>query len=98
MSSPPAPQWTGRFSVMAAQRSLAATAPEVARCKRGTMWGIASATVTFANDGSVEHVLVGPPFTGTPTGQCVGEAMSVARVPSFAGVPGVTIVRFWIPR
>ena len=61
------------------------------------MWGVARATVTFANDGSVEHVSIGPPFTDTATGQCVAEAMRSAHVPPFGGPPAVYISQFFVP-
>ncbi len=91
------PPSTARFSVFAAQRALDATARDVARCKRSQRWGVARATVTFANDGSVDHVLVGPPFTNTPTGQCVGDTMSAVHVPPFGGKPAVYIAQFFVP-
>ncbi len=91
------PQSSARFSAFAAQRALDATSRDVARCKRSQTWGVAMATVTFANDGSVDHVLVGPPFTGTPTGQCVGDAMSSVHVPPFGGKPAVYIAQFFVP-
>ncbi len=99
-SSPPTaapPQSRARFSVFAAQRALDGTAREVGRCKRSRVWGVARATVTFANDGSVDHVLVGPPFTNTPTGQCVADAMSSVHVPPFGGIPAVYIAQFFVP-
>jgi len=95
-AAPPA-QSKARFSPSAAQRALDATARDVARCKRSSMWGVARATVTFANDGSVDHVLVGPPFTNTPTGQCVRDAMSTVHVPPFGGNPAVYIAQFFVP-
>jgi serine/threonine protein kinase len=91
------PESKARFSAFAAQRALDATARDVARCKRSSNWGVARASVTFATDGSVDHVLIGPPFTNTPTGQCVGEAMSSVHVPPFGGKPVVYIAQFFVP-
>ena len=94
----PTPQTRARFPAFAAQRALDGTAHEVGRCRRSDTWGVAKATVTFANDGSVDHVLIGPPFTGTPTGQCVADAMSTVQVPAFGGRPVVYITQFFVPR
>jgi hypothetical protein len=52
--------------------------------------------VTFAGDGTVSHVAVGVPFTGTPTGQCVADALSAAKVQPFAGKAPVITVRFFV--
>jgi serine/threonine protein kinase len=93
-----APRFTGRFPAMEARRVLDATAHDVARCKQGTLWGVAKATVTYANDGSVDHVVVGPPFTGTPTGNCIGETMSATRIHPFGGAPAAYITQFFVPR
>jgi hypothetical protein len=87
-----------RFSGVAAQRALDATWREVLRCKRGRLWGVGQATVVFANDGTVDHIIVGPPFTGTPTGDCVGDAMSGVHVPPFGGRPAVFVTRFFVER
>jgi hypothetical protein len=77
--------------------ALDAASHDIAHCRRGKVWGIASANVTFANDGTVSHVAVGIPFTGTTTGQCVTDALSVAKVPPFAGKPGVVAYKFLVP-
>jgi serine/threonine protein kinase len=87
---------TGRFTAWTARRALDGTASDVMRCRRGDRWGVASATVTFAPDGSVRHVSVGVPFYGTPTGQCVADALSTAHVPPFGGQPAVLIYRFFV--
>jgi hypothetical protein len=54
------------------------------------------ATVTFANDGSVSEHVVSPPFAGTPTGACVGDALAQAHVAPFVGKPGVLVYRFYV--
>ena len=68
----------------------------MARCKKGKGWGAASATVSFGNDGSVTHVAVGPPFSGTGTGACVSEALQTAKMPPFGGKPGTLVYRFFV--
>jgi len=94
--SPAGPTSTARFSVLAAERGFLATSRDIARCKRSPMWGVAKASVTFANDGSVDHVVIGPPFTGTPTGECVGDSLRTVRVPPFGGAPVTYITRFYV--
>jgi hypothetical protein len=54
------------------------------------------ASVTFANDGSVDHVVIGPPFTGTPTGACVGDVLRTVHVPPFGGAPVTYVTRFYV--
>jgi serine/threonine-protein kinase len=95
-AAPPAPVSGPRFSLLAAQRGFLATSHETARCKRSTMWGVAKASVTFANDGSVDHVLIGPPFTGTATGACVGDVLRTVHVPPFGGAPVTYITQFYV--
>jgi hypothetical protein len=94
--SPGAPTSTARFSVLAAQRGFLVTSHDIARCKRSSMWGVAKASVTFANDGSVDHVVIGPPFTGTPTGECVSDVIRTVRVPPFGGGPVTYVTRFYV--
>jgi serine/threonine-protein kinase len=79
-----------------AKAALDTTAKDVARCKKGKGWGAASATVSFGNDGSVTHVIVGPPFGGTGTGACVSEALQTARMPPFGGKAGTLVYRFFV--
>jgi hypothetical protein len=86
-----------RFNATAAQRSLNRATHGLGRCKRSTLWGVARATVTFAGDGSVSHVVIGPPFTGTATGECVAEAIGTAHAPPFAGTDFVMVTEFFVP-
>jgi hypothetical protein len=96
-SQPPAaPAPTGRFSSAAARRALDATSRDVARCKRGKTWGTAFATVSFGNGGAVADLVVGSPFRGTPTGECVAETLSSAQVAPFGGQPSVIVYRFFV--
>ena len=92
-----APPPTAHFPAGAAKQSLDAAAKEIVQCRRGKVWGIASANVTFGNDGIVSHVAISVPFTGTATGQCVSDALSTAKVPPFAGKPGLVAYRFFVP-
>jgi len=79
---------------MAAKQALDATASTVAGCQRGQVFGPAFAIVTFGNDGAVRRSAVSPPFLGTAAGMCVARALSQARVPEFAGKPGVVVHHF----
>jgi hypothetical protein len=94
-SETPAP--TAHFPAIAAKVALDAASHEIVHCKRGKVWGIASANVTFGNDGNVSHVAISVPFTGTTTGQCVSDALSVAHVPPFKGPPVILAYRFFVP-
>ena len=69
---------------------------DVTMCRRGKAWGVANAKVTFANDGSVGQVVVGPPFAGAPTGLCVTDTMSAVQVPTFGGDPAVFVAQFYV--
>jgi hypothetical protein len=69
---------------------------EVAKCRRGKASGVALATVTFGNDGSVTERVISPPFAGTPTGVCVADALAEARVAPFTGKPGMLVHRFYV--
>jgi hypothetical protein len=88
---------TAHFPAGTAKQALDAASHDVAHCKRGKVWGIATANVTFGNDGTVSHVAISVPFTGTTTGQCVSDALSAAKVPPFAGKPAVVPYRFFVP-
>jgi len=84
------------FTKIDAKVALDTTAKDVARCKKGKGWGAAAATVSFGNDGSVTHVVVGPPFSGTGTGACVSDALQTAKMPPFGGKPGTLVYRFFV--
>jgi len=85
------------FAAAAARRALDAKKREFGKCRRGRTWGHASATVTFANDGSVEKVAVAPPFAGTPTGACAADALASVRVAPFSGAPASLDYHFYVP-
>jgi hypothetical protein len=52
--------------------------------------------VTFANDGSVNKVAIGPPFAGTQSGSCAQEALASAHTTPFGGTPGVVTYKFYV--
>jgi serine/threonine-protein kinase len=85
------------FAAAAARRALEKKKHDLGKCRRGRVYGHGSATVTFANDGSVDRVAVGPPMAGTPTGDCAADALSDVRVAPFSG-PGSVTVKFNVPR
>jgi hypothetical protein len=96
--APSAPPPSGHFSVSAARRALDVTSRDVSKCRRNKKWGVAFATVTFASDGSVDHVAVGSPLTGTDTGTCVADALGAAHIEPFGDRPaGVIVYRFYVP-
>jgi hypothetical protein len=81
---------------MAAIRALDGKWREIARCRRGKAWGKASTTVTFAADGSVTHVEVGAPFSGTPTGDCIADALSRTHAPPIGGDGAELVYRVYV--
>jgi serine/threonine-protein kinase len=85
------------FAAAAARRALEKKKHDLGKCRRGRVYGHGSATVTFANDGSVDRVAVGAPMAGTPTGDCAADALSTVRVAPFSG-PGSVTVKFTVPR
>jgi hypothetical protein len=89
-------QSTLRFSRAAAKRAIHPAVRQVARCRHGRFWGNGYATVVFTNDGSVDHVLVDPPFSMTVTGKCVADALGAARMEPFAGRVAYYRLRFYI--
>jgi eukaryotic-like serine/threonine-protein kinase len=92
---PSAPEPAPRFNPSVARHALDAVSRDVLHCRKGKAWGTAPSTVTFANDGSVSRVVVGSPFRGTTTGQCVSELLSSVTVPPFTG-KGVLDYRFFV--
>jgi hypothetical protein len=86
----------GPFRNAAAVRALDGKWRGIAKCRRGKLWGKASTTVTFAGDGSVTHVDVGAPFTGTPTGDCITDALSTVRVEPFGEGSAAVVYRVYV--
>jgi hypothetical protein len=94
--APAAPTVTAHFSAFAAKRAFDIASRDVVACNRGTRWGVAYATITFASDGSVQDVQIGPPFSDTPTGQCVGDLLGAVHIPAFGGAPVVYVTQFYV--
>lgn len=84
------------FRNVAAIRALDGKWRGIAKCRRGKLWGKASTTVTFAGDGSVTRVDVGAPFTGTPTGDCIADALSSVRVEPFGDSTAAVVYRVYV--
>jgi len=97
-SAPAAPEVTTPFSAKAAKATLNATARDVGKCKRTKLWGTGEASITFASDGTVSRVVIGSPFRGTPSGECVSEVLSAVQIAPFGGLKAATInYKFFIP-
>ena len=79
-----------------AVRALDGKWRDVAKCRRGKAWGKASATVTFAGDGSITHVEVGAPFGGTSTGDCIAGTLATTRVDPFGDSEAVLVYRVYV--
>jgi serine/threonine protein kinase len=84
------------FKSAAAIRALDGKWRDIARCRRGKLWGKAATTITFANDGSITHVDVGSPFTGTPTADCIAGALTSVRVAPFDDAPAPLVYRVYV--
>jgi eukaryotic-like serine/threonine-protein kinase len=84
------------FKNAAAVRALDGKWRDIARCRRGKIWGKASTTITFANDGSVTHVDVGSPFAGTPTADCIASALTSVHVAPFDDEPAALVYRVYV--
>jgi serine/threonine protein kinase len=69
---------------------------DVAKCRRGKAWGKESTTITFAEDGKLAEVVVGPLFQGTPTGQCITNVLSTVRVQRFDEGPASLDYRVYV--
>jgi hypothetical protein len=86
----PAPAASGpAFDRGAAAAALRTVAEGVGSCRRPSgPSGDGHVTVTFRNDGAVDHVEVDrPPYQGSPVGACVASKFKLARVPAFGGAP-----------
>jgi hypothetical protein len=92
----PASPGSPAFHAAAAIRSLDSKWRDIAKCRRGKVWGKAPTTVTFAGDGSVTHVDVGPPFTDTPTADCITDALSAVRIEPFGDTTAALPYRVYV--
>lgn len=89
-----------KFNATAARASIKTMEGMLASCKKPDgPTGAGKARVTFRNDGSVmSSVMLGPPYEGTPVGNCVASRFKAARAPKFEGSPGVVDYGFTISR
>ncbi len=72
-----------------AKARLAAAASAAQGCKKGDgPTGTGRVVVLFAPSGAAQSATIsGPPFEGTPTGNCVAGRFRAVRVPAFSGSP-----------
>jgi hypothetical protein len=71
-----------------AKARLAAAAGSVQSCKKGDATGTGKVVVMFTPSGAAQSATInGPPFEGTPTGNCVAARFRTVRVPAFSGSP-----------
>jgi hypothetical protein len=77
---------------------MRALSRKVGRCRHGRFWGHGYSTIVFANDGSVDRVLIDPPFSRTVTGQCVAQALSSAHTGPFDGRTAYLRLHFFVAR
>jgi hypothetical protein len=84
------------FAPGTAKRTLDSKRRELAKCRRGKAWGYGLATVTFANDGSVDKIALAPPFAGTHTGECATDTLAAARIAPFAGGSRSVPYKFYV--
>jgi serine/threonine protein kinase len=94
--APSAPTSNNPFNRDLALRALDKKWRDVAKCRRGKTSGKGWTTVTFAEDGSVKDVVVGPPFFGTPTGQCIADTLANVHVQAFTGDPPAIDYRVYV--
>lgn len=74
------------FNEAGARSALSQANGVLVFCKKtGGVTGPGSASITFNSDGSVGSVTVDPPYTGTPTGDCVAGQFKRAKAPAFQG-------------
>jgi hypothetical protein len=73
-----------------------AVSRKVAHCRHGKFWGHGYATMAFANDGSVDRVLIDPPFSRTMTGKCVAEALNSVKTAPYDGRSGYLRMHFYV--
>jgi hypothetical protein len=71
-----------------AKARLGAAAESAQSCKKGDgTTGTGRVVVVFAPSGAVQSATIGPPFQGTPTGNCVAARFHGVHVPAFSGSP-----------
>jgi len=84
------------FTRAAAWSAILAVNSKARKCRHGRYWGHGYATVVFTTDGTVDKVLVDPPFARTVSGKCVADALSLAHMRAFGGKSAYYRLRFYI--
>ena len=84
------------FALDTAKHALDSKRQALAKCRRGKAWGYGLATVTFANDGYVDKVVLAPPLVGTQTGECARSALVTARIAPFDGTSHSVAYKFYV--
>lgn len=97
-SASAAPVDPNAFNVDAARASLRSMEGILASCKKADgPTGPGKVKVIFGNAGNVTSaVMFGPPYEGTPVGDCAASRFKAARVPPFQGPPGTVEYGFRI--
>jgi protein involved in temperature-dependent protein secretion len=91
-SAPPPAQPGGEFDRGAATKVLGQASNAAKQCKQpGGPTGSGRVKVVFQQSGSVSTAEVGPPFTGTPTGDCIARAFLNIRIPPFTDSAPVSV-------
>jgi eukaryotic-like serine/threonine-protein kinase len=86
------------FNPYKAKLALDKVAKDLRSCRTADgLWGTGGATVYFANDGTVDHIALGPPYRGAPAGTCVTDRLKTAEAPPFDGPPQPVIYMFMVP-
>jgi hypothetical protein len=68
-------------------------------CKKaGGVTGPGTASVTFANDGTVTGVALEPPYAGTPAGDCVTNQLRRVKANPWTGAPQTVRHAFEVPK
>jgi serine/threonine-protein kinase len=86
------------FNEGAARTRLAQANGVLVICNKGGVSGPGSASVTFANDGTVASVSVDAPYAGTKEGDCAAAQFRRAKVNPFTGAPQTVRHSFEVPK
>lgn len=97
----PSGEAAGEFNRSAATTALGSAASEAKKCKQaGGPTGSGKVKVTFQPSGLVSAAeVLGPPFAGTPTGECIMRAFNRIQIPPYTenNQPVNVIKSFVIP-
>lgn len=95
-SARPAPV---RFRLSNARRALDQRAAELGACRTpGGLWGSGDAVVAFGAEGRPTEVVLGSPYKGDPTGDCVIRKLMSADMGPFIGGNQRLIYSFKVPQ